>query len=89
MATQAQNNRLTLHLKQASLGRVFELVQQQSEYIIFYKDNQVDLSHLVTIDSENQEIENVLKQALKKTGLKWYPKNKTFIRKVRFQWKFS
>lgn len=71
MTTQAQNNLLTLHLKQVSLGRVFELIQEQSEYIIFYKDNQVNLSQLVSINSNNQEIDQVLKQALKKTGLKY------------------
>lgn len=71
LTTQAQENLLTLHVRQVSLGRVFELIQQQSEYIIFYKDNQVDLAQLVSVNSDNQNIDEVLKQVLKKTGLKY------------------
>lgn len=67
----AQNNRLTVHLKQVRLGQVFELIQQQSEFIIFYKDNQVNLSQLVSVESENQIIDHVLDQALKGTGLNY------------------
>jgi TonB-linked SusC/RagA family outer membrane protein len=69
---------LTAHLKNVSLGQVFELIQQQSEYIIFYKDNQVDLTQLVSVNAENGSIEKVLEQALKRTGLKY----KIFDRQV-------
>lgn len=74
----AQTNRLTVRLKHVSLGQVFELIQKQSEFIIFYKDNQVDLTHLVSVNAENLTIEEVLEQALKKTGLKY----KIFDRQV-------
>jgi len=74
----AQTNRLTAHLKHVSLGQVFELIQRQSEYIIFFKDNQVDLTQLVSVNAENLTIDDVLEQALKKTGLKY----KIFDRQV-------
>lgn len=75
---QAQTSRLTLHLKQVGLEQVFELIKQQSEYIIFYKDNQVDLKQLVSVNGENLTIDEVLEQALKKTELKY----KIFDRQV-------
>lgn len=65
----AQSNKLTIHLKQVSLGQVFELIQQQSDFIIFYKDNQVDLSHKVSVDASNLPIEQILKQTLQGTNL--------------------
>ncbi len=71
LVMQAQSNRLTIHLKQVSLGQLFELIQQQSEFIIFYKDNQVNRTQLVSVEAENEPIENILDQALKETGLKY------------------
>jgi len=60
LISSAQNDRLTLHLKQVSLGQVFELIQQQSEYIIFFKDNQVNLNQKVTVQATDLTIEDIL-----------------------------
>ena len=67
----AQENKLSAHLKQVSLGQVFELIQQQSEYIIFYKDSQVELKRKVSVDADDLTVNQILEQALKGTGLKF------------------
>lgn len=67
----AQDEKMTIRLKKTSLGAVFELIQQQSEYIFFYKDDQVDVDVKVTVDAENQSIDNILDQALVGTDLKY------------------
>lgn len=67
----AQTNRLTAHYKEISIGSMFELIQVQSDFIIFYKDNQVDLSQKVSINADNSPIEQVLDQILAGTGLKY------------------
>lgn len=69
LVLKAQNNRLTVHLKQVGLGQVLELIQQQSEYIIFYKDNQVNLLQLVSVEADNLPVEKILDQALSGTNL--------------------
>ena len=74
----SQNNRLTLHLNQVSLKQVFELIQQQSEYIIFFKDNQVNLNQKVSVKAHDLPIEDILDQALVKTNLKY----KVFDRQI-------
>lgn len=78
MSVKAQSNRLTLHLNQVSLEQVFELIQQQSEFIIFFKDNQVNLQQKVSINASGLSIEEVLDQALKNTPLKY----KVFDRQI-------
>ena len=78
MSVKAQSNRLTLHLNQVSLEQVFELIQQQSEFIIFFKDNQVNLQQKVSINANGLSIEEVLDQALKNTPLKY----KVFDRQI-------
>ena len=74
----AQDNRLTMSLNQVSLEHVFDVIQNQSEYIIFFKDNQVDLSQKVSVNANNLTIEEILDQILSGTDLKY----KIFDRQV-------
>lgn len=67
----AQTNRLTVHFKEVSLDFMFKLIQQKSEFIIFYKDDQVNLLQKVSVDAENQPIEQILEQILDGTDLKY------------------
>lgn len=70
-SVEAQNTKLSIRLQQVSLGNVLELIQKQSEYIFFYKDDQVDLNTLVSVDAENQTIDEILGQTLRNTDLKY------------------
>lgn len=74
----AQDNRLTLHLNHASLGQVFDIIQQQSEYIIFFKDNQVNLAQKVSVNADNLPIEDIFNQILTGTNLSY----KVFDRQI-------
>lgn len=74
----AQDNRLTMHLNQVSLGQVFDVIQRQSEYIIFFKDNQVDLSEKVSVNADNLTIEEIFDQILAGTNLNY----KVFDRQI-------
>ncbi|NQU51606.1 MAG: SusC/RagA family TonB-linked outer membrane protein [Bacteroidetes bacterium] len=60
----SQNTELTIHLKQVSLENLFDLIQQKSEFIIFYKDDQVNLSKNISVDAENLTIDQIMDQAL-------------------------
>lgn len=71
VCAQGQKSRITAHVQQASLREVFDLIQQQSEYIIFYNDKQVDLSQKVKVNAEAASVEDVLEQALRGTGLSY------------------
>lgn len=50
---------------------MFELIQQQSEYIIFFKDNQFDLNQKVSVDAYDLPIEDILAQVLTGTDLSY------------------
>jgi len=78
LTSSAQDNRLTVHINHASLGQVFDLIQQQSEYIIFFKDNQVNLSQKVSVNADNQTIEEIFDQILAGTNLNY----KVFDRQI-------
>ncbi|WP_299582736.1 SusC/RagA family TonB-linked outer membrane protein [uncultured Sunxiuqinia sp.] len=62
---------MSIRLKKTSMGDVFELIQEQSDYIFFYKDDQVDLDAKVSVNAENQSIDYILNQVLSGTDLKY------------------
>ncbi|HZK97399.1 MAG TPA: TonB-dependent receptor [Prolixibacteraceae bacterium] len=65
----SQNTRLSLHLQNATIQQVFDEIQKNSEFIIFYKDNQVDVNHLSNVNVVEGTVDQILDQALKSTSL--------------------
>ena len=65
----SQNTRFSLHSQNITIKRVFEEIQRQSEFIIFYKDNQIDLNRKLNIDVENGTIGLILERVVKGTNL--------------------
>ena len=68
----AQNTRLSLHLENSTVGQVFDRIQQQSEFIIFYKDNQIDINRKVNVNTENSSVDKILNQVLSGTNLTYH-----------------
>ena len=65
----SQNTRFSLHLDKATIQQVFNEIQKKSEFIIFYKDDQFDPSHLSDIDVVEGTVDQILDQAFKSTNL--------------------
>jgi TonB-linked SusC/RagA family outer membrane protein len=60
--TYAQNVKLSLHMKNVMVKDVFKAIEEQSEFIFFYQDQQVDLNRIVNIDAEEKNPAEVLEQ---------------------------
>jgi len=67
--TEAQENLFTVHLEQVSLEQVFELIQKQGQFFIFYNDTQVDLAKKVSVRADNFTVNQLLDDALEGMGL--------------------
>ena len=65
----SQNTRFSLHLENVTIQQVFDEIQKKSEFIIFYKDNQVDLNHRSNVNIDDATVYQILDQALKSTNL--------------------
>lgn len=63
-ATYSQSTTFTFSKKNITLRQLFEDIQKQSEFNIFYKDSQVDLNWKVNVDAKKASVEEILKQAL-------------------------
>ena len=68
-ATYSQSVTFTFSKKNITLGQLFGEIQKQSEFIIFYRDSQVDLETKVNVTATDASVEEVLEQALKGANL--------------------
>jgi TonB-dependent starch-binding outer membrane protein SusC len=67
--TYSQSTKFSFNMKDITLGQLFEEIQKQSEFNIFYKDNQVDLDQKVDVLADKASVEEILTQALKEAHL--------------------
>ncbi|MDR0939230.1 MAG: TonB-dependent receptor [Mediterranea sp.] len=64
----SQTARLTLRGDEMTIKQALAEIEKQSEFIFFYHGEAVDTQRKVSIDMENQSIEQVLAELLKDTG---------------------
>lgn len=65
----SQSAKFTFQLENATVKEVFETIQEQSEFIIFYKDSYIDLNRKVSVEVDNSNIEQIFEQVFEGTNL--------------------
>jgi len=63
----AQNLKLSLRLNNSNVKEVLKAIEDQSEFIFFYQDQQIDLNRKVNITAEDENIDEILNQLFKGT----------------------
>ena len=67
----SQKTKLNIKVENATLQQVFDLIQEQSEFDFFYKNEQIPADAKVSVDAKNESIESILNKILNNTGLKY------------------
>lgn len=67
----SQNTRFSLHLENVTTQQVFDVIQKNSEFIIFYKDDQVNLKHLSNVNIDDGTVDQILDQTLKGSNMSY------------------
>ncbi len=67
----SQAAKFSLSLKNASIEDVFREIESNSEFIIFFQDQNIDLNRKVNIRVKNKSVEEILKQTFSGTDNKW------------------
>ena len=67
----SQNTKFTLNLNQVTVKEVFDQIQDQSEFVIFYKDSQVDLNRKVNVVVEDSQVNQILDETFAGTNLSY------------------
>lgn len=65
--TYSQKTLFTLSVENQSVKEVFDYIEQNSEFIIFYLDKTVDLNRKVSIQLKDQQVESILNQLFENT----------------------
>src|SRR5690242_9470429 len=60
----SQNTRVNLNLRNATLPELFEEIQKQTDYLIFYRDKLLkkETKRIMRFDAKNTPVADVLKQ---------------------------
>jgi hypothetical protein len=75
----AQNIRLDLKLKNATISQVFDEIERQSEVYFFYNKSQIDENKTISVDFKNKTIEDILKSMLSDLSLTYEFAGKNII----------
>lgn len=57
----AQNTRLDLKMKNATIAQIFDEIERQSEVYFFYNKSQIDENRTISVDYRNKTIDEILK----------------------------
>lgn len=66
-ATYSQSTKLSLDLKNATVGEVINTIERQSEYLFLYQEGQVDLNRRVSIQVKGKQLEEILNEMFRST----------------------
>lgn len=81
MASQgyAQNTRLDISLKDATIQQLIQHIEQQSDFSFFYKNDQISTDKLISLNEKDVQISKVLNDALSGTNLTYTVVDKIIV----------
>ncbi len=69
--SRSQETRLTVQLKNASLGEILNTIENNSSYYFMFNNQLIDLSKRVDIDVENKTISEILALLFERSGINY------------------
>ena len=79
----SQNIRITITEKTISLDKLINEIEQQTNYLFVYGENDIDLQQKVKVDARNKPISEVLDKTLKNLGITYeFSKNYISLRRI-------
>jgi len=64
----SQSTKLSMNLKQTSLGEVIQQIENNTEFIFVYYDNIVDLDRKVSVNVKDETVDKILDQIFEKSN---------------------
>ncbi len=65
--TYSQQTKLSMKFDDVTVKEVFKQIELQSEFIVFYNEDFIDVSRKVSVDVKNQNVESILNELFKGT----------------------
>ncbi len=77
--TYSQNTKLTLNMRDASLGQVFDQIESVSEFRFLFESNQIDLDRKVTVIVKKKRISQVLDVLFQGTDIQYTTRDRQVL----------
>jgi len=75
----SQGTKLSLNLDRVTIKQVFNAIEQNSEYIIVYSDDILDVSEEVSVQVKNSPVEKILDQLFSGTSVDYQIKDRQIV----------
>ncbi len=75
----SQNVKFSFHFSNVTVKDVLKAIEDQSEFIVFYQDQQLDLNRKVNVTADNRAVEDVLNQLFSGTENVYTVKDRQII----------
>lgn len=75
----AQNTNLDLKMKNVTIAQVFDEIERQSEVFFFYNKSHIDENKTISVDFQDQSLDNILESMLSELGLTYELAGKNVI----------
>ena len=66
-ATYSQQVKFNIKVKNVTVKEVFKQIEENSEFVMFYNEDYVDVNRRVSIETENERVEHILDEIFKET----------------------
>lgn len=77
--TYAQQNGITLQLREQPLSAFIQSVEQQTDFKFFYQEQEIDVRQEISVELQQADIRTALNIALKNTGINWQISEKRIL----------
>src|SRR5690554_6941499 len=67
----SQITRLDIRLSQSSVGELISYVEENSEFVFLYRNDELDMEKQVTVDLENASIQQILDAGFGEQNINW------------------
>jgi TonB-linked SusC/RagA family outer membrane protein len=78
-ATYAQEHRISVRIENGTFYDVVTQIEKQSEFMFFYKSEEIDNNQLITIEARNKLVSDILNELLKGRGMSYQIVDKHII----------
>lgn len=84
-ASYGQSNKVSLNLKKSTLSKVFDEIEKQSNFNVFYSKEDVNENKIVNVQAQNQGVEEILDKVLNLEEFKYHIIDNDIIITKRYQ----
>ncbi|MFY9152416.1 MAG: TonB-dependent receptor [Prolixibacteraceae bacterium] len=75
----SQQTKLSISLQNASVREVLKQIEDQSDFFFLYKNENIDVNRIVTIDIKNKSVEYLLEELFKGTNVSYEVVNRQIV----------